>query len=1242
MVDQALLSRLGAVQEGRDEGNPPPGRVVTGHPAHPPPRGEKVFEHAVAGATEGGRARKARVGECGVQKSARGPGEEAVDHGVIGVVLRVGSGEEGNEKPTEGRSTHARGGRPQEAGGGRGSAPRPRAEEPGEERAGAHRHEEVEGTRKRAGVVASPDWTGAGGARIVLRPARAHLVRGIECGARLSLAGGLDGVSETVPEVGSIRHGGLRVTEVGARRDHTRSVAPGSAADKRDGRSGRTLPGLWRILAGIALLLAVPLQAQDVPPDEEWRTLSTPHFRLAFPERLEALGRRSALLAEAAWSSLAEVFVEPPDETIELILTDHVDASNGFARVAPRLQIVVHARPPVDGQALAYYDDWLHVVLVHELAHIFHLDRTGWIGGVGRRIFGRAPSGWPLFPGQAVPRWVTEGIATWFESSLTGTGRAEGSEFEMYLRTAALAGALESIDRASGDSPLWPGGQRPYKYGSLFFAWLTDRHGPERIADFVEAVAGQWVPYRLDAAARSVFGTSLREEWRRWAAASEVEAGRWAAEVRARSPDLPRGDVLTEGARVVARARVSPDGRWLAYHRADARSDPRIVVRRWDAERGREGDEAGSIRTNGGGAFDWLPDGRIVFSQLETDGRWRMWSDLHVATPDGAEVRRVSHGARLDHPSALPAGDEVVAIRSHGGHTDLVRVALDDGRVDEIASGSDSVHWALPAVSPDGRFIAASRWTPETTWEVVVVDAASGALLLRLDPRRAVALGASWGPDGRTVVFTSDRSGVANLYRRDVDPAAGTMGPLRQMTDLVTGVHLPAVAADGSGVLAALFTPEGWELARWPWPGPDREPVPPREPDDPAAGVRLDAAALDLLEVRPYGSLATFRPTYWEPLVEAAIHAGGRRVAGPWIGGGTTITDMVGRHSLRVAAQVGIERGLLDARGSWRWLGWGDPAPTLSVAQEWRVDGPLALDAAGADSALVQTRSRRAELGTAFYRARFRSSLSLSVGAGILREDRTLLHPVDLRPHPTHSLLRPSATLGDLRVGATVGTARRFALSLSEARGMRLSVVGRRRTHLALADSIRGRPGTDRSVDEVVVEAAGWTSFEGWGWTDHTLAVRGSLGVGTGPGSGGIYLVGGAAGQPETISGFELFGGRALTFPVRGFERGARRGSRAWSASAEWRFPLALVRRGPGLLPGYLESFSGTLFADAGRAWEVGDEGEDSPLLTSVGAEIGMDSLLFFTVSLRLRVGVAAALAGGEGVRAYVRLGPSF
>src|SRR5690606_35336543 len=116
---------------------------------------------------------------------------------------------------------------------------------------------------------------------------------------------------------------------------------------------------------------------------------------------------------------------------------------------------------------------------------------------------------------------------------------------------------------------------------------------------------------------------------------------------------------------------------------------------------------------------------------------------------------------------------------------------------------------------------------------------------------------------------------------------------------------------------------------------------------------------------------ATFRPTYWEPLVEAAIHAGGRRVAGPWIGGGTTITDMVGRHSLRVAAQVGIERGLLDARGSWRWLGWGDPAPTLSVAQEWRVDGPLALDAAGADSALVQTRSRRAELGTAFYRARF-------------------------------------------------------------------------------------------------------------------------------------------------------------------------------------------------------------------------------------------------------------------------------
>lgn len=1028
------------------------------------------------------------------------------------------------------------------------------------------------------------------------------------------------------------------MTETGAQRDHTRSLVSRTTSDKRPetrrAGAGRLMRAVVCALA-LALCGAPALRAQDVPPDERWRTVDTEHFRVVFPARLDALGRRAAVLAERAWNRLSWVFVEPPDDRVDLILTDHVDTSNGFARVSPRLQVVVYARPPVEGGGLAFYDDWLDVVIVHELAHVFHLDLSGTLGSIGRALFGRVPGTWPVFPSQAVPRWTTEGIATWFESSLTGTGRAHGTEFETMLHTAARAGRLESIDRVSGDSPIWPAGQRPYLYGSLFFEWLLEEHGPEALSDFVDAVAGQWVPYRLDSAARSAFGVGLRAEWSRWAQDVEAEARRRGDEVALRSAGLPEPELLTSGARQVGQPRVSPSGGLLAYHRADGRSDSRIVVRRLD------GGSERSIRTNGGASFDWLPDDRLVVAQFETDGPWRLWSDLYLVESDGTGMRRVTEGARVDQPSALPDGRSVLAIRSEGGHTDLVRVDLDDGALAVVAEGSDSVHWGFPSASPDGRFIAVSRWTPGTTWEVVVLSA-DGELLLRLDPRRAVALGAAWSPDGSSVVFTSDRSGVRNVYRRAVAPSAGTMGPLRQVTDRASAVAHPSVSA--AGMHAALYTAEGWEVGRWSGAIEDRDPVPPVDLGDPEVRVWVPDEALDTLAVRPYRSLATLVPTFWEPRVESGIEVGGRTVIGPFVGGTTRIADMVERHEIGLTALVGLERGRLDATGSWEWKGWGNPLTTAVVGQGWRASGPFTVGEAGADTALVETRTRRAELSVTLLKPGWRTNLSVTGTAGLVRERSELLRASDLRPHPDFGLVRPQATLRDLRLSLGFGTARPHALSLSEERGVRIGAVLRRRTHLALPDSLDGVAGADRSTDEGILEARGWVSFRGWGWADHVIALRGSAGAARGPGADdGWYAIGDASGQPESVTGFELFGGRTLTFPVRGFDRGDRRGNRAWSASVEWRFPMALVRRGAGLLPVYVEALHGAVFADAGDAWGGGADGEArGDALTAVGAELRMDTQLFFTSSLRLRLGVAAPLSGGEGGRIYFRLGQSF
>ena len=128
-------------------------------------------------------------------------------------------------------------------------------------------------------------------------------------------------------------------------------------------------------------------------------TLDTEHFRVTYPADLLPLAQRTAARAEAAWDALSLQFVQPPEGKVDLVLTDHADISNGFTRALPSNRIVVYAPPPVDGFGLPHMDEWLELVVTHELAHVFHQDRVRNLGGLLRKVMGRVPLEWPFFPG---------------------------------------------------------------------------------------------------------------------------------------------------------------------------------------------------------------------------------------------------------------------------------------------------------------------------------------------------------------------------------------------------------------------------------------------------------------------------------------------------------------------------------------------------------------------------------------------------------------------------------------------------------------------------------------------------------------------------------------------------------------------------------------------------------------------------------------------------------------------------
>ncbi len=980
--------------------------------------------------------------------------------------------------------------------------------------------------------------------------------------------------------------------------------------------------GIKVILAIIAICTATA-SAQRIAPDESWRTLDTEHFRVTFPAHLEDLGRRAAERAEWAHARLSEQFLAAPHGMINLVLTDHIDVSNAYATPWPSNRITIFARPPIDSFGLAYFDDWLELAIVHELTHIFHLDR---VGRYRSKLFGRVPIPFLSFPAFTTPLWNIEGIATWYESALTGTGRVHGTFHKMVLRTAALEGRFESIGQAGGNSPQWPGGTRPYAYGSLFFEHLIQKYGRDRMIAFVKAIENQWIPYRLNAAGRSAFGTTLTSEWKAWADTQRTAA----AELDARLTKfgaITEPQALTRGARYAYHPKISPNGETLYYIRSDGRSDPKLVSAKLDS-----GDES-TVALTSGTTFAFAPDGDVVFAEFDFAGPYRIFSDLYLITP-GSDVRRITARARLTAPSVGPAG-WVVAVAEGEGTNGLAHVNLSSGAIEMLVPPDPDIHWAHPAVSPDGRWIAATRWT-QGRHDIVLLDA-HGKLVCEVTRDRALDFAPSWSANGQWLVWASDRSGIPNILAAKIDNGQVTRPVM--LTNLRTGAAFPSVDPSGHWLYFSGYHVDGWEIERIPF-SPTAAPPALRADSTHTAEVANKPRGRAKGQVRAYSPLETLRPYYWVPVwndpIAVPAHRKGEtaiprtKVLGTAIGARTSGIDLVRRHSYTVGARIFLpvkssSRGRAAGNLSYRYYGLENPTLGLSLSQDWDEDGARLqqeIVSAPPDTFFILERERRALVSMTLARPKVWSKMSLTVSGGLVREDREILDAA-LQKTDRFRLDDPRSTLGELSVHFSASNARSHAFQMGPATGTSFSVRVRRRHDLS------ARASNDRSVDDIrgtvktYVRLPHW--FPGRQFAAPVLALRASAGASRGPGSDNSY--------------FDIGGAESITFPARGYDTSTRSGKHAWSASVEYRAPLALENRGLVALPLHADRIFCTLFADAANTWGR-DTSQSRPLL-SAGTELIADYAAFY-FAIRLRTGVAYRFTDPEGVGYYVRVGTSF
>jgi len=417
------------------------------------------------------------------------------------------------------------------------------------------------------------------------------------------------------------------------------------------------------------------------------------------------------------------------------------------------------------------YADLEHVI-GHEMVHQFQYDiySRGRIGAGVQTLVNVNPPGW-FFEGMA------EYLSIGPIDPLTS----------MWLRDASLEGHLPTIEEMTYDPRIFP-----YRFGHALWAYVGEKWGDEAIGQILQAsVAGGGV----EGAFKRTLGVTLDDlssEWRD--AIQTTYLPQLADHYRARRIAQP---VLTEkrseGTLHLAPA-LTPDGHEIAYF--SEKNSFFVDLYLADAETGKVkrrlvkstlNSNYESLRfINSAGSFS--PDGRYFAIAAKHKER----EDLVILdVKKDEEVRRIRSSLNgLTTPAWSPDGKQLVFTGYDGGLSDLFVVNADGSNLHRLTN--DKYADLEPSWSPDGKTIAfATDRGPATTFD----DLKFGNLriaLLHLDTGTIEVLGRmdqgknidpAWAPDGRSLAFVSDRSGISNIFLYDFAD-----GNIYQLTDVYTGV----------------------------------------------------------------------------------------------------------------------------------------------------------------------------------------------------------------------------------------------------------------------------------------------------------------------------------------------------------------------------------------------------------------------------------------------------------------------
>jgi hypothetical protein len=670
----------------------------------------------------------------------------------------------------------------------------------------------------------------------------------------------------------------------------------------------RRLPKVVVVLfAALLALVTRTLAAQS--PAAEWRTITTPHFRVHYPADDARWAERAASRLESVRSAVVkEVGFAPEAITDVLVMNPDADPNGLTLPLLRAPRIVYFTEPPDPESTIGEYSDWIDLLTVHETTHLVHLMRPS--RNAQQRLLERIL---PLNPITLdAPRWVLEGYATVVEGRITGSGRPNSALRAAILRKWAISGRLPAYAQLNSGHEFL-GMSMAYLTGSAYLEWLERRSGNDALRHLWARMTARQ-RRSFDASFSGVFGESPSRLYGQFVA--ELTASSMAA---AKSGTFTDGALWQETTYESGDPAVSPDGTRLAMVTRNDKGESKLIVfstgtneeeeklaKRIETILKRDPEDVAPLRTKplprkplftlevaDGRDIEtphWTIDGTaLLYTHRQPDRDGFLHRDLFRWMPAEGRVERLTRLADLHDAEPLDA-THAVAVRNRGGASQLMTVDLSTGAISDRTPPSLQIVYARPRAARDGRL----AWSQHDHggWHVVV-DGHDAGPRGTFDPE--------WGRDGTLYAVRAEGGflDVVELGNGEASVVAHAVGAL----------EAPAAAPDGSLYFMSL-EPGGFVVRRL------------------AAPVPLpQTAAQTAAQSTPAPEFTTFESG---PVSPSRPYGIGRQELSPFFGVqnarglhaeevGVRIGDVVGRLDTLILGSIGDVRGAAVAT---RWRGW--------------------------------------------------------------------------------------------------------------------------------------------------------------------------------------------------------------------------------------------------------------------------------------------------------------------------------